>query len=1269
MVFFDYLDWTRAIGSGLSAKSIVLNFPKDLDQQGEARELSRQLRKLIIDVNGLGSLPDTWREPNETMPGFEIIRKFLATRRSSDETDAPHDHALKLPQIGVAIDGMGMIAISIAVASDELADFETDARRFDNFALILAHLIKRSINENIKSGEIPATTAKNHEQAYRVRAVDPVPIALERPDDHLDSQLNNPKNLDRRVKALLDVENQFRWLVRESANAEARTTTPVAMLALSRRQLRLRDRLMASVDKYSESYRRSRRTAVLSRRLAFSIIAISTLFLGVLVSQTALNALGYGPLELSKAASQTNSEDVGLANRLLFIGVSAALVVVGLALYSTVSLGQESSLRRRYMFLQTVLFGMANLVMGATLPLALAWFFRWELCDPIKNGEKYSCELATNLPGHLTISENEASLLGFAILVVSLIIFGTVAKYQTEAERHHQKVTHDSDVPLDVNDLGDNNEIRRAKWILYPCLLLSPFFIFVVGYLLFQFEFLPDSTGSENTTQDGQNPTGTEQAEDPDTAIYTSALKKIGWALPVLSISILVQIWIRFAESGALTLIHDVTIARLAQISTLIKSDEELVERISTVHQDAEEKDTPTGSEAELTRAQHVSHLPNMKREVELGEAKSKGILAMKNAIYNEYLRRVTLVAASVLLLLQVPPLRQFIPNEKENGSGAVKIAAVDSCPKTVDPDVPCHEVDGVGDIVVNVDGERVEFPNSELRNGADLNVALSLSGQTVPTRSLGSINVTPSMVPLAFKTDDGSYKAQRFPSLNRSSPLTFVLPSQPDVNIAILNDGKNAGTLEGLTDGAEVKFVPEPIETLNVAVNGDEQEVKLLPLEIDQAHVAFEVSALPTHLKVTLPKPTGNADAHEATLTTLDGEATLNLDVEANAPGLLIADAAGTTKFLETRNGGGLKEEPTRDGLNFAELALVVEPDVRPTPVTIVDPFGPTPVTLGQGNTINFSLPQFNLKAPNMNLTFFDIEGLALDVGRIPISGTLSFQDTQTNVVVGFELDMDVEATPPATSTNIVQNFILEWENVTSLSGRNGLLLPFFPDPVKAPAPNGIDDETTAFNWGWKEIKPLAVIHLPNDDSEPGDVDTAKVGTAKVEHFLFDRIVDPLVACIKMGATVEIDVLGFASASWIDADVPKDELNYALAEGRRIGLLQQFNSVLEREGQKADRVMVVVKDRNAVALSTLLKEIQDGPKGVPDWQAAKQYTRFTNPEDMFDSRKEWMRKSALGETGTNPFEELFARSVVLTVNKVEGSRNCATHADEAFKQ
>ncbi|WP_298840357.1 hypothetical protein [uncultured Roseobacter sp.] len=206
----------------------------------------------------------------------------------------------------------------------------------------------------------------------------------------------------------------------------------------------------------------------------------------------------------------------------------------------------------------------------------------------------------------------------------------------------------------------------------------------------------------------------------------------------------------------------------------------------------------------------------------------------------------------------------------------------------------------------------------------------------------------------------------------------------------------------------------------------------------------------------------------------------------------------------------------------------------------------------------------------------------------------------------------------------------------------QNSLFMPFFPDPVDG---QDIRVPLDAYKFG-----------LSNEGFRP-----PSVSGEKGEQDYFSVVVGAIRSCLQndRDARMEIDIQGHASSSWLGKlpeDTEKHMFNHALAEGRRMGALMKLKEQLTSDEARK----ITISGRTApkpLAEFKVLTE-QDSPTALA---AAYENTRyFELPEDMHSSQQVWLSSvPLLTQDKVNAFEELFARTVIVEVKKVEGT-SCA---------
>lgn len=194
-----------------------------------------------------------------------------------------------------------------------------------------------------------------------------------------------------------------------------------------------------------------------------------------------------------------------------------------------------------------------------------------------------------------------------------------------------------------------------------------------------------------------------------------------------------------------------------------------------------------------------------------------------------------------------------------------------------------------------------------------------------------------------------------------------------------------------------------------------------------------------------------------------------------------------------------------------------------------------------------------------------------------------------------------------------------------------NTLVLPFFTEPV-LDGDEPLINPQRAFNWG-------ANVNNLKDPVVAEDMTT-----------YFERVADTLSSCLAGGATLDLDIIGLASRSWDGptGGFPRAKLNYFLAEGRRIAAMRLLGEFISASDQR-DRILVQLADGQFTPLSDILR----ADTGNAD-AFINGFGRF-NGQSGFESRRDALIAVAgLSDDEKNPLEELFARSVVLSMIDAE---------------
>lgn len=278
MYFYDYIDWISLVSSDETAgwpKSVEIRrrHAADIDPP-----LGVELAELCLKVTGLPLPQSSPRRPNGNMPGFSIVEKLLK------ETTAPHLH-----QIGVAINEMGVVSVSIAVSKAPSGSSEAAAiqDQVDNVAMIVVHMVKRMLGVDVRSRNRRVDPKVRTSEMYMLGPGDlkPVPIwARSRsalPDE----------TAGKRAEGLLDLQRLAK-LETGGRDTSAIGARPKALSTLTSRSIGLRDQLMAAIDMHRDSFRHARPIQWLSAELAMTIAALCGMFLGVVFSETLVHEFG-----------------------------------------------------------------------------------------------------------------------------------------------------------------------------------------------------------------------------------------------------------------------------------------------------------------------------------------------------------------------------------------------------------------------------------------------------------------------------------------------------------------------------------------------------------------------------------------------------------------------------------------------------------------------------------------------------------------------------------------------------------------------------------------------------------------------------------------------------------------------------------------------------------------------------------------------------------------------------------------------------------------
>ncbi len=254
----------------------------------------------------------------------------------------------------------------------------------------------------------------------------------------------------------------------------------------------------------------------------------------------------------------------------------------------------------------------------------------------------------------------------------------------------------------------------------------------------------------------------------------------------------------------------------------------------------------------------------------------------------------------------------------------------------------------------------------------------------------------------------------------------------------------------------------------------------------------------------------------------------------------------------------------------------------------------------------------------------------------------------------------------PP--SMTIFVNGVKEYET------SNSLLLPFYPDPVLG-TKRDVDE---AFDHGRRNFRDLILkdftfMDEKNRGSGNSDNDDARI--ERVVHvegtdngvisnsrstyigYFVESIKDNLekrsVYEDREGQellAIQLDIIGFASESWkLDTtDNEKSNLNHALAEGRRAGLIELLKTSLD----------TVLSQVNIVSQN------DQAPICLRDWKMPDEvqfeeekngtYVRFNGPADLDKFRRDFFVDADLSD---HPLNEFLKRSVLIRISY--GERIC----------
>ncbi|MBY6068818.1 hypothetical protein KUW17_18895 [Leisingera aquaemixtae] len=1218
MVVFEYIDWTQRV-STQRISSVRL----ELGASQTEIDLTKILNDFTMQVTGLPSRPDIWPEPNTSMSGFGMVFSYL---HGQDRT------------IDIALSSLGVLAISFADATVQDHDAETAARRIDNYSVVVSHLIRRCLGEQINSREIQyrGGASASSTKGYHVHRTDALPIPLH------ERSLGSPDN---RASTLLYRNTLPSRKVRQDRNAEARSTVSNALVALTQRRLRLRDKVIAAVERYSESYADSFATAGLYSNLVTSSLALCGILLGILFSDTLFGNLGsvetrflqfvdvrtvalclvlflwWLPLfvrwlSLFLKRKEVQSPERGIIGTRLFWGAAVTTGFIFSAFLAFNHLDYIENLikedRPSPRFQVVFIFGFALWCSAALLfRSTLQLFEQTGRSDyPKKSRSKFALprlvvilmgfSLGVTLPGLVgtplfpghspELSRYEAAALGYCFLIIVLVLFWTVTAFQTEAEKWHQLTTNDQVITpsLSVDDLVTSPRVDQARKQAVLSLTLAPVLLLGIALSLALFNFF-DYSGSNLRS---------------GAVTYKGIAEKIGWGLPVLCVGILAELMSRFANSGSLTLIHDVTLSRLNRIKDLVAADKELIARLKA--------DESLSGNATFMRELEAS--PEIDQATKLVDPQITKISSLKEAVKSSYLRRSAVIAASVFAVLQIPAIRQLEPDGTESSGGTTTVAL--------------SFVDDKGNLVASgtlpVEGGiaklPVQLPTQGVPATTDLRLSTSDPGQEPivleisgddPTVDL-TINVpTPTAtVAVSVADSDGNLKSVGLPSDNGVAELPMQLPSQA-LEITTAGGGLSLREVEGhLT-----LSVPE--RTLNVlgpfperpeAAEGDEINLVVIEPKMhistpDQEPITLAVSEDdPTvDLEINLPEPTATV---AISVVDSDGnQKSVDLPSENGVAELPLTLPAQTLEIVSSEGDFSLQKDERQLTLLAPERTL-----------NVLGPFSERPVD-SEGDEINLVVIE-----PEIQISTPDQTPITLSVG----------EDDPT---VDVEINLPELSPPPI----VIVSLHPQTSAGSPSSPKNTLVLPLFPGEVPA------NNEEEAFNWG-----------LKNNLVNPKYYE----GSTLLETY-FAPFDDCMLAESVGEAKIVIDVMGLASSSWNKKIDPEFyDANLALAEGRRIAFLRLLNK-FTAISTSSIFVRVYSPDK-----TERLQPLREFAEGVKNWVWTNEglvpagFQRFANYSQMKNERDRWMSSVPEDADVAVPFEELFGRSVVFQIISMSGT-NC----------
>lgn len=605
-----YLDWAHACLGGAQKdgdeRNSVASLGTGANQTVDERQIVAKLEQLAKEHTGKRPITDA-----VAIPGAGLLAQILS--QSANTTSSPIN-------VYIALNDIGFIAIVVEIEAvpESLAAWREVA---DNVATLAAHVTKRVFGEDMGSEQLRGVKGFGDAEAYLKGAHDLDPVPVEHPPETPRGAAGARRLLE------LDVLSE-KGLVRDAGLNGKPPHMNDLLSTLTTRRIVSRDRLNTAVKTQEHIFRHVRPFVSISNWMALSISALVGLFIGFLFSWTAGQAApeihrkveNFFLLHTSKYWTEYANFQPALLIFIIFNIIIAVYFVVFEFLFNK-KIKSELSVKniKFYKAVTTPTFCIILAVLMAALAAAVSGLF-------------------SVMPGHpkAEINRTEAGFFGLGLILVAAFIFFWTSRHQTAIEKLQVQVSETTGKRGYVERLTVRGAIKVSKKYLQAVLILAPAAIAGLAALLYADE-VPGV--ADFGKRNGANP-----------ASYLKVLENIGWTLPLLAFGILAHVWNKFSRSEAVTVMHDVVVARFGEHAARIKADAELVDRISEFE-----------ALKDIAKRQ-----PNMEREAERFEPKVKYVSDIKAAVGRAFVQRSAVIAAVVFALLQIDPLKNLKPDEKE---------------------------------------------------------------------------------------------------------------------------------------------------------------------------------------------------------------------------------------------------------------------------------------------------------------------------------------------------------------------------------------------------------------------------------------------------------------------------------------------------------------------------------------------------------------------------------------------------------------------------